>query len=114
MNDSLEQAEMGWQVDALHTAEKAMGFNPLSVDGMFVLAGVQQRLGRVAEARATLVRATEMQPQNYLVWERLASYERDKWGEPGPASEHYARAVSLNPHDKQLRMRAGLPEETPD
>lgn len=110
-NASLSQAEMGFKVEALQTAEKAVSFNPLSVQALFVLAGAQERIGREKEAKNTLVRATEIQPQNYLTWEQLALYERDRWHEPEEAAENFKKAVNLNPLDQHLRIEAGLPEE---
>ncbi len=109
-NESLKQAELGLQVEALHTAEAATFYNPVSIQGLFVLAGAQQRLGREVEARTTLVKATELQPLNYATWEQLALYERDRWLLPDQAREHFLRAVELNPQDRHLRKEAGLPE----
>lgn len=108
---SLEQAELGYQVEALHTAESAISYNPLSVNAYFVLAGAQQRIGHNADARAALIKATQLQPLNYQTWEQLALYERDRWHEPDKASEHFEIAVSLNTHDKYLRKEAGIPAE---
>lgn len=107
-NRALVQAEHGWQAESLHTAELAARLNPLSVQGMFILAGAQQRVGREGEAGKTLLEATAMQPQNYATWEQLAIFEKGTLGETAAATEHFAIAVSLNPHDKQLRVRAGL------
>ncbi|MBK5226739.1 MAG: hypothetical protein JJD96_09350 [Thermoleophilia bacterium] len=95
----------------MHTAESAISYNPLSVNAYFVLAGAQQRIGHNADARAALIKATELQPLNYQTWEQLALYERDRWHEPDKASEHFEKAVSLNPHDKYLRKEAGIPAE---
>ena len=108
---SLKQAEMGFQAEALHTAEKAASYNPLSVDALFVLAGARQRLGRVQEARRALERATELEPQNYETWKQLAIYERDYWSEPELARQHFEKAVTLNPQENQLREEAGLPND---
>ena len=110
-NKSLVQAENGYQVEALHTAESAVFYNPFSIQALFVLAGNQQRIGRVVEARATLTKATELQPLNYITWEQLALYERDRWHEPEKAREHFEKAVSLNPLDKYLRKKAGVIDE---
>jgi len=109
-NTSLKQAERGFQVDALHTAEKAVSLNPTSVNALFVLAGAQDRLGRQDQARKTLLKATELQPLNYAVWEQLAVYERDHWHMTEEAKEHFKKAVQLNPQDMNLRKEAGIPE----
>jgi len=109
---SLKQAELGFQADALSTAQTAVTLNPLSIRGRFVLAGAWQRLGQEQEARDTLQQATGIQPRNYTVWEQLAVYERDRWGEPELARENFEIAMNLNPLDKQLRARAGLPPES--
>ncbi|MHB1389954.1 MAG: hypothetical protein ACYCXF_01800 [Thermoleophilia bacterium] len=113
-NESLKQAESGNNSQALHTAGRAVMLNPLSVGALFVLAGAQQRLGRESETRETLIKATTEQPLNYTTWEQLATYERDRWGQPELAATHFARAVSLNPFDEQLRKKAGLPTARED
>ncbi|MHB8159779.1 MAG: hypothetical protein ACYDGS_04695 [Thermoleophilia bacterium] len=111
VNKSLEQAELGYQVESLHSAESAIKYNPLSVNAYFVLAGARQRIGHDADARAALIKATQLQPLNYQTWEQLALYERDRWHEPEKASEHFEKAVTLNPNDKYLRKEAGIPAE---
>lgn len=106
-NTSLKQAEMGYRVDSLQTAEAAVFYNPLSVQSLFVLAGAQQRIGRLLEAETTLTRATQLQPQNYATWEQLALYERDRLNEPDKAAEYFRKAVDLNPVDQHLKAEAG-------
>lgn len=116
-NESLKQAESGNNSQALHTAGRAVMLEPMSVGALFVLAGAQQRLGRESESKETLAEATRQQPLNYATWEQLATYERDRWGQPELAKEHFARAVSLNPYDVQLREKAGMsppPDDRPD
>jgi tetratricopeptide (TPR) repeat protein len=103
---ALESAQKGEPADSLHTAERAVTVNPVSLQARFVLAGAQQRLGRDAEARNTLVKALDLQPLNYNTWEQLAIYERDQWGEADLSQEHFAIAIRLNPEDEQLRIRA--------
>ncbi|MHB8857910.1 MAG: tetratricopeptide repeat protein [Thermoleophilia bacterium] len=107
-NTSLKQAEMGYRVDSLQTAEAAVFYNPLSVQSLFVLAGAQQRIGRLLEAETTLTRATQIQPQNYATWEQLALYERDRLNEPDKAAEYFRKAVDLNPVDQHLKAEAGM------
>ena len=108
-NTALRQAEMGYKVESLHSAEAAVFYNPLSAQALFVLAGAEQRLGREEEAKSTLIKATQIQPQNYATWEQLALYERDRWHEPERAAEYFENAISLNPADRHLRAEAGLP-----
>ena len=108
-NKALIEAEQGYQVESLHEAEKAVTYNPFSINALFVLAGAQQRIGRENQARLTLLKATELQPMNYITWEQLALYERDKWGQPDLAREHFEKAVALNPQDRYLKIRAGIP-----
>jgi tetratricopeptide (TPR) repeat protein len=103
--ESLSRAEFGEQADALHIAENAVRVNPISIKARFVLAGVQQRLGRHGEARKTLIRATELQPKNYQTWEQLAIYEASYWGEEALAGENFEIAISLNPEDRFLKER---------
>lgn len=107
-NKSLKQAGTGKHIEALHTAQRSVTVNPLSVDALFILAGAQQRVGYDEAARRSLIKATELQPQNYATWKQLAVYERDYWDEPDLAREHFEKAVSLNPQDKLLRLEAGL------
>ncbi|MHB0866204.1 MAG: hypothetical protein ACYC6B_02770 [Thermoleophilia bacterium] len=107
-NESLKQAESGNNSQALHTAGRAVMLEPMSVGALFVLAGAQQRLGRESAARDTLTEATRQQPLNYATWEQLATYERNRWGQPELANEHFAKAISLNPYDRQLREKAGM------
>lgn len=107
---ALKQAERGNQVESLHIAEQAVSCNPLSIQGHFVLAGAQNRLGRTAEARKTLIDTASMQPLNYETWQQLALYERDKWGEVELSREHFAIAMALNPYDDHLQVEAGVKE----
>lgn len=104
---SLRQAELGRAAESHHLARKAVSYNPLSVDALIVLAGAQQRLGRAGEARTSLLKATELQPQNYITWEQLAIYERDFWNDPAGAQAHIAQAARLNRFDERLRLIAG-------
>lgn len=108
-NKSLEQAGQGYQITALHTAESASSWDPLSVEGLFVLAGAEQRVGYANDARKTLMDATKMQPLNYATWEQLAIYERDYWKMPGRSRRDFAKAFKLNPFDERLRQEVGLP-----
>lgn len=110
-NKALLEAEQGYQVESLHEAEKAVSYNPFSINALFVLAGAQQRIGRENQARLTLQKAIEIQPLNYVTWEQLAIYERDRWGQPDIAKEHFDIAISLNPQDSFLRKTAGIPGE---
>lgn len=105
---ALKQAGTGFQVEALHTAEKAASINPFSINALFVLAGAQQRLGREEEAKKTLIEATELQPQNYATWRQLAVYERGHWQMPAEAKIHFQKAIELNPGDQGLKTEAGL------
>lgn len=108
--EALEAAQSGDQAASLHRAERAVLIDPLSLQARFVLAGAQQRLGRVAEARSTLTRSVAMQPLNYTTWEQLALYEKNNWGEAELSREHFAVALRLNPMDTQLLIRS---KETP-
>lgn len=108
---SLQQAENGRHVEALHSAYKAVSFNPTSVNARFILAGSLQRIGRDEEAKGVLVQATEMQPLNYATWEQLATFESKYWGMPQSAKEHIIMALSLNPQDKQLKEKADTLKE---
>lgn len=111
-NKALLEAEQGYQVESLHEAEKAVSYNPFSINALFVLAGAQQRIGRENQARLTLQKAIQIQPLNYVTWEQLAIYERDIWGQPDLSREHFDKAITLNPEDRFLKIRAGVPVES--
>ncbi|MHB1412141.1 MAG: tetratricopeptide repeat protein [Thermoleophilia bacterium] len=110
---SLREAEDGYQVDALHTAESAQSWDPVSVNALFVLAGAEQRIGWQQNSRKTLEKATRLEPLNYATWETLAVEERNTWSMPDQAARDFARAIALDPQNKELRQMAGLPATTP-
>ncbi len=105
---SLDQAGKGYQVESLHSAESAASWDPVSIDALLALAGADERMGWQEQAQKTLEKATRLEPLNYLVWEQLAIYERDYWHKKASAREHFAKAISLNPQDEQLRQEAAM------
>ena len=111
---ALRNAENAETAKSLHEAEKAVKYNPHSIDARFILAGAQQRLGRTVEARRTLEIAVEMQPENYRTWSQLALFERDKLDDQESARIHFARAYSLNKKDHLLIEVLSDNEQTQD
>ncbi len=92
--------------EPLQMAREAVRYNPLSVDAKFALAAAQQKRGAREDAKQTLLAATEQEPLNYSTWQILAWYEIQFWNKPRDGRQHYERAISLNPGDKQLKAEA--------
>jgi O-antigen ligase len=76
-------------------AGRAVSRDPLSVEALFTLAGVQQVSGRPALARATLERAVRLQPSNPETWLKLGRY--DVSSNPGAAVKELQAAIYLDP-----------------
>jgi hypothetical protein len=78
------------------SADAAVSRDPLSVEALFTLAGVQQERGEEARARATLQRAVRLQPSNPQTWLALGKYDLAS-GSPGSALGELQAAIYLNP-----------------
>jgi O-Antigen ligase len=60
---------------ALAAAHTAISRDPLSLDAMFTLASIQERLGESEQARATLLKAVRRQPANPRAWTELGLHD---------------------------------------
>ena len=96
---ALEKLEQGAYEPAAATAQLAVDRNPLSVDPLFELAAIQQSRGQTPEAKAALVRATEVQPANAEVWRRLGQFRLDALAEPRAALKDFQAAYYLDPQN---------------
>jgi cytochrome c-type biogenesis protein CcmH/NrfG len=74
-NAALTALSNGNPAAALADAHTAVNANPLSIDPLRVLSGIYEDLGRYQPARAALVTATTVQPQNALSWLWLGQYD---------------------------------------
>lgn len=88
---------------ALEQSRRAARWDPLAVDPLIVQALVLQRLGRNREARAVLVEATRLQPDNYEAWYQLGLLELDAFGRPARAEAALRRSLGLNPGNAAAR-----------
>jgi hypothetical protein len=96
---ALDQADSGAYEQAVETAEKAVDVNPLSVDPLFELAAIQQGRGQTPEAKAALVKATEVQPASAEAWRRLGQFRLDALSEPRTALKDFQIAYYLDPQN---------------
>lgn len=80
---------------ALSAARSAVSRDPLSVQALFTLSAVQQRLGQEGAARATLRRAVKMQPANPEAWLTVGIYDLHR--DPKAAVRELRAALYLNP-----------------
>ena len=96
---ALEQLDQGAYEQAVATAQIAVDRNPLSVDPLFELAAIQQGRGQTPEAKAALIRATEVQPANAEAWRRLGQFRLDALAEPRTALKDFQVAYYLDPQN---------------
>jgi hypothetical protein len=91
--------------DALHDARAAVSEDPLSVDARVRLATVYQALGQPFAARAQLVRATQVQPENPQSFYWLGFYLLGR-GDDGAATVPLKRATVLDITDSLCQTQA--------
>lgn len=94
----------------------AIELDPRNANAHVNLAAVQSRLGRLAQARATLNRALQLAPQHGEAHQNLASILREQ-GEIHASVEHFRRARALRPrspviHSGYLLARQSDPAVT--
>jgi tetratricopeptide (TPR) repeat protein len=96
---ALERLEQGAYEPAAAIAQIAVERNPLSVDPLFELAAIQQSRGQTPEAKAALLRATEVQPANAEAWRRLGRFRLEVLAEPRAALKDFQTAHYLDPQN---------------
>ena len=76
-------------------ADSAVSRDPLSVEALFALAGIEQATGSPALAHATLQHAVRLQPSNPETWLTLARYDLKR--DPSSAIHELQASIYLNP-----------------
>jgi hypothetical protein len=80
---------------ALRAADSAVSRDPLSVEALFALAGIEQATGSPALAHATLQHAVRLQPSNPETWLTLARYDLKR--DPSSAIHELQASIYLTP-----------------
>jgi O-antigen ligase len=96
-DEALDRLDQGAYEQAVSIAEIAADRNPLSVEPLFELAAIQQARGQTPEAKAALVRATEVQPASAEAWRRLGEFRLQALSEPRAALRDFQIAYYLDP-----------------
>ena len=111
--ERLEDAQDALNVDAparaAAAAKDAHELNPLSAEALMAWAFAEEALGNTLRARELYAEATELQPENPLIWRRRGAFELDVVGDPAASIAPLERARQLDPHDPiaaALVMRA--------
>jgi hypothetical protein len=99
--ESLRDAAAGSLREAAADADFARKLDPLSVEPLFTEAGVAHRRGQNRKAVSLLVQATELQPDNFETWQRLAQLEVTLGDYTGAA-----RAIRRQAEDNPLVFQA--------
>jgi hypothetical protein len=113
--ESLRDAGQGSLREGTSDAELSMKLNPLSVEPLFAEAGIVRSRGDEAEAGALLVEATELQPDNFETWQRLAQFELSV-GDYKAAARAIRQQAKANPLAFEARPNVGdllFPLEVP-
>lgn len=97
LDDAYAALGQGRSAEALDDARSARFYNPLALDPFFAEASAQTLLGDVDGARATLLRAVELQPLDADAWYELGLFELDVGGSPEAALPALERAARLDP-----------------
>jgi hypothetical protein len=109
VDDAYATLESGRPADALETASGARSLNPLSLDPLFARAAAEVVLGDVEAARATLIRAVELQPLDADAWYELGAFELDVADRPQEARRYLERSLELDRFGPAGAALAGLP-----
>ena len=86
--------ELGKYVESAVCLNESCVLSP-SADGLILLASALANLGRLEQARDTIQRALEMEPDNDEAWHNLGAYTLDE--NPLEAERAFRRALELNP-----------------
>jgi tetratricopeptide (TPR) repeat protein len=97
---------------ALEDSGRSLALNGDAVSTYYTRAAAYARLGDYGRARAALLGAIRVEPDNFVSWALLGDLAV-RHGEPAPAKRYYGRAFALNPRDLQLRELARKPPTPP-
>lgn len=89
----------------LSEARSAADLNPWSVTPVYLQASAHESLGRRSEARADLLEALDLEPENFVTYALLGDLET-RAGRRRLARQYYRRALALNPRDTGLQRLA--------
>ena len=104
--DSLSAAGSGSLRGGASNAELARKLDPLSVEPLFAEAGIAQSRGNMSRAEELLVKAADLQPDNFETWQRLAQFELAANDYPA-AAEAIRRQAESNPLVFESRPNLG-------
>ena len=88
------------------TRRTPRSLDPLSLDPLFARANAQTMLGDLDGARASLVRAVELQPLDADAWYELGAFELQVAGRPNAALRYLERATELDPFGPASELAA--------
>jgi hypothetical protein len=104
--EALGDAGAGSLKGAEADAELSHRLDPLSVDPLFTEAGIAHSRGQNARAATLLAKATRLQPDNYVTWQRLGQLELSL-GDYAAAASTIRREAKDNPLFFQIRPNPG-------
>ena len=94
---AIARADAGDLENAARIATDATRLNPLSVDALWDLAGLELRRNQVPAARAALERAVRLEPANAETWRRLGRLRLSIEQDPRGALTAFRAAFYLDP-----------------
>lgn len=95
------------RAEALADAQQAVALSPDATGPWIALSYAQQAGFQIAEARDSLLRATEKQPQDALAWARLAELQL-MLGERDRSAEAANKAATLAPNLERAHLATGF------
>ena len=98
-DSAIARADAGDVVNAAAIARVATERNPLSVDALWDLAGIELQRGEVPAAQAALERAVRLEPANAESWRRLGRFRLSVSQDPRSALEAFQAAYYLDPEN---------------
>jgi hypothetical protein len=86
---------------ALTDARRAVAANPLALDPLFDLSVIYSARGQATSARAELLKAVSLQPENSISWQTLGNYDLQQH-RPKLALAELNHALSLYPWSVEI------------